>query len=203
MLVPGPFIRTSKKPGLPVGIHCHPLRYGFFSGPVMSRCPTSRVRRRSEPEVKVRPDPYRNVGLSWNPKQLETNGCSIMAIEILYIGNGCLGKHPFLSGCLGFHSLFASCHVSGVGGHPTSMSRRCRSRWCLSTSRAMSRHKSPAWWRHWRCQQRFRGPFRSSEGSTQDRRVHQKLGVSGGPPETPSFSPKNNTNRTWCLHPNI
>ena len=34
----------------------------------------------------------------WNPKQLETNGCSNMAIEILYIGNGCLGKHPFLSG---------------------------------------------------------------------------------------------------------
>ena len=25
-----------------------------------------------------------------------------MAIEILYIGNGCLGKHQFLSGCLGF-----------------------------------------------------------------------------------------------------
>ena len=40
---------------------------------------------------------------TWNPKQLETNGCSNMAIEILYIGNGCLGKHPFLSGCLGFH----------------------------------------------------------------------------------------------------
>ena len=35
---------------------------------------------------------------AWNPKQLETNGCSNMAIEILYIGNGCLGKHPFLSG---------------------------------------------------------------------------------------------------------
>ena len=23
-----------------------------------------------------------------------------MAIEILYIGNGCLGKHPFVFGCL-------------------------------------------------------------------------------------------------------
>ena len=41
---------------------------------------------------------------TWNPKQLETNGCSNMAIEILYIGNGCLGKHPFLSGCLGFQA---------------------------------------------------------------------------------------------------
>ena len=39
---------------------------------------------------------------TWKPKQPETNGCSNMAIEILYIGNGCLGKHPFLSGCLGF-----------------------------------------------------------------------------------------------------
>ena len=39
---------------------------------------------------------------SWKPKQPETNGCFNMAIEILYIGNGCLGKHPFLSGCLGF-----------------------------------------------------------------------------------------------------
>ena len=28
-----------------------------------------------------------------------------MAIEILCIGNGCLGKHPFLSGCLGFHGF--------------------------------------------------------------------------------------------------
>ena len=28
-----------------------------------------------------------------------------MAIEILYIGNGCLGKHQFLSGCLGFQVL--------------------------------------------------------------------------------------------------
>ena len=37
---------------------------------------------------------------AWKPKQPETNGCSTMAIEILYIGNGCLGKHPFVSGCL-------------------------------------------------------------------------------------------------------
>ena len=31
---------------------------------------------------------------AWNPKQPKTNGCSNMAIEILYIGNGCLGTHP-------------------------------------------------------------------------------------------------------------
>ena len=34
-----------------------------------------------------------------------------MAIEILYIGNGCLGKHPFLSVCLGFQ---VSTQLKGV-----------------------------------------------------------------------------------------
>ena len=43
---------------------------------------------------------------AWKPKQPETNGCSTMAIEILYIGNGCLGKHPFVSGCLVSQGLY-------------------------------------------------------------------------------------------------
>ena len=30
-----------------------------------------------------------DVSTAWNPKQPETSGCSNMAIEILYIGNGC------------------------------------------------------------------------------------------------------------------
>ena len=51
----------------------------------------------------------------WNPKQPETNGCSNMAIEILYIANGCLGKHQFLSGCLGFQ-VGLQPHVERVVG---------------------------------------------------------------------------------------
>ena len=43
-----------------------------------------------------------NLVPSWNPKQPEFKWLFHMAIEILYIGNGCLGKHQFLSGCLGF-----------------------------------------------------------------------------------------------------
>ena len=51
----------------------------------------------SGPEEDIHPKLLENL-CTWNPKQPETNGCSNMAIEILYIGNGCL--HPFLSGCL-------------------------------------------------------------------------------------------------------
>ena len=47
-------------------------------------------------------------GIPTKSKQPETNGCSKMAIEILYIRNSCLGKHPFLSGCLGFPAVVES-----------------------------------------------------------------------------------------------
>ena len=53
----------------------------------------------TRPEGTIRPEAVYRF-LPWKPKQPETNGCSNMAIEILYIGNGCLGKHPFVSGCL-------------------------------------------------------------------------------------------------------
>ena len=53
--------------------------------------------------------------------QTTRNGCSNMAIEILYIGNGCLGKHPFVSGCL-VSQVYIYIHISlmrvpGVNKH--------------------------------------------------------------------------------------
>ena len=59
----------------------------------------------TRPEGTIRPEAVYRF-LPWKPKQPETNGCSNMAIEILYIGNGCLGKHPFVSGCLVSQGLY-------------------------------------------------------------------------------------------------
>ena len=95
-----------------------PLR--FEGGPVSP--PAFRGRERG----RARADSTRVelIIQSWKPKQPETNGCSNMAIEILYIGNGCLGKHPFVSGCLVSQdeilNKYQYLDPPGVNGHPES-----------------------------------------------------------------------------------
>ena len=39
---------------------------------------------------------------TWNPKQPFINGCFNWMIQNLYMGNGCLTKHPLKTGCLEF-----------------------------------------------------------------------------------------------------
>ena len=40
--------------------------------------------------------------LTWNSKQPVFNGCFNWMIQNLYMGNGCLTKHPLKTGCLEF-----------------------------------------------------------------------------------------------------
>ena len=39
---------------------------------------------------------------AWNPKQPDFYGCFNWMMPNLYLGNGCLTKHPFKNGCLGY-----------------------------------------------------------------------------------------------------